>query len=48
MADKVMRKGLKKGPSKVVASGNPGWTPQPATNKKIARKELGRTAGIKG
>jgi hypothetical protein len=48
MADKVMRKALKKGPSKVVESGNKGWNPQPATNKKIGRKELGRTAGIKG
>ncbi len=48
MADKVTRKGLKKGPSKTVASGNKGWNPQPATNKKISRKELGRTAGIKG
>lgn len=48
MADKVMRKGLSKGPSKVVESGNKGWNPQPAGNKKIGRKELGRTPGIKG
>jgi hypothetical protein len=48
MADKLIRKGLKKGPSKVVASGNKGWNPQPATNKKLGRKETGRSAGIKG
>ena len=43
MADKVTRKGLKKGPSKTVASGNKGWNPQPAGNKKIGCKERFRS-----
>lgn len=48
MADKVMRKALKKGPSKTVASGNGGWNPQPGVNKKMKSRELGRTPGVKG